>query len=238
MPWTTPTLRKVRELNRDYVTANLRTGAILPNSALRVVADAVAGLAHLVLLYIDWLARQFLPDTSETEWLDRHGRLWLGGRKSATFSAGVVKLTGTNGVVAPAGTRMGGLALGNPIEFETTEEITIGDEPTPVAIIALDPGSAGNCEAGTTLNISVAISGVDATATVVSLDGGTDVESDDDLRSRVLLRIQEPPMGGDKTDYKQWTLAVPGVTRAWPFPNEMGIGTVTVRFMMDNLRAS
>jgi len=44
-------------------------------------------------------------------------------------------------------------------------------------------------------------------------------------------------MGGDATDYEQWALAVPGVTRAWCAPQEMGIGTASVRFMMDDLRA-
>jgi len=81
------------------------------------------------------------------------------------------------------------------------------------------------------------IAGVDGQATVVNLDGGTDAETDAELRMRVLERIQAPPMGGDKEDYVNWTLRVPGVTRAWSFPLEMGIGTVTVRFMMDDLRA-
>jgi uncharacterized phage protein gp47/JayE len=70
-------------------------------------------------------------------------------------------------------------------------------------------------------------------ATVETLTGGTDEENDDDLRYRVLLRIRNPPQGGDAVDYVQWTLAVGGVTRAWCYPLEMGIGTVTVRFMMD-----
>jgi uncharacterized phage protein gp47/JayE len=74
--------------------------------------------------------------------------------------------------------------------------------------------------------------------TVGSLGSGTDDETDDELRARILQRIQQPPMGGDATDYVNWTLRVPGVTRAWSYPNEMGIGTVTVRFMMDDLRAS
>jgi uncharacterized phage protein gp47/JayE len=52
-----------------------------------------------------------------------------------------------------------------------------------------------------------------------------------------LQRIQQPPMGGDQDDYVQWALQVPGVTRAWCYPQEMGIGTCTVRFMMDDLRA-
>ncbi len=39
-------------------------------------------------------------------------------------------------------------------------------------------------------------------------------------------------MGGTQADYEQWALEVPGVTRAF-VTQEMGRGTVTVRFMMD-----
>jgi uncharacterized phage protein gp47/JayE len=69
------------------------------------------------------------------------------------------------------------------------------------------------------------------------MDGGTDEETDDQLRYRVLKRIRNPPQGGDKTDYEQWALAVPGCTRAWVYPLEMGMGTVSVRVMFDDLRA-
>ena len=70
MPWTTPPLDDVRKQNRDYITARLHSAAMVPNSVLRVLSDANAGLAFLVLLYIDWLALQLLPDTAETEWLE------------------------------------------------------------------------------------------------------------------------------------------------------------------------
>jgi uncharacterized phage protein gp47/JayE len=103
---------------------------------------------------------------------------------------------------------------------------------------ALDGGSVSNREPGDILSFDALLTGVDTETVVVSVDGGADPETDDQLRARVLLRIQQPPMGGDAKDYVQWTLAVPGVTRAWSYPNEMGIGTVTVRFMMDDLRAS
>ena len=62
---------------------------------------------HLTLQYIDWLALQLLPDTAETEWLDRHGEIWLVnadgtlGRKQATFATGSVTFTGTTGTVDP-----------------------------------------------------------------------------------------------------------------------------------------
>jgi uncharacterized phage protein gp47/JayE len=78
--------------------------------------------------------------------------------------------------------------------------------------------------------------GADSTGTVLEMDGGTDDETDDELRVRVLFRIQQPPMGGDVDDYIAWALSIPGVTRAW-CASEMGPGTVTVRFMMDAIRA-
>jgi len=78
------------------------------------------------------------------------------------------------------------------------------------------------------------LAGVQATATAGLLSGGADVETDDALRARLLDRIQQPPQGGAAADYIAWALAVPGVTRAWVYPGELGDGTVTVRFVRDN----
>jgi uncharacterized phage protein gp47/JayE len=233
MPWTTPSLEDVRKQNRDYVAAKLGSGTILANSLARILADANAGLAYLCLLFIGWLARQFLPDTAERDWLLRHADIWLGGAKAATFAEGTATATGIAGTPLPEGSRLVGA-----VEYETTEEVTVGVDPTPVDIRALDAGAAGNLEAGTVLSFSSPPSGLDATGIVVTLTGGADAESVDDLRGRVLDRIRKPPMGGDADDYAAWALEVPGVTRAWCSPLEMGIGTVTVRFMMDDLRAT
>lgn len=239
MPWTTPTLKDVRRLTRDYVTSQLGAQSLIPNSVLRIMSDAKAGLAHLVLLYIDWLSKQLLPDTAETEWLDRHGQIWLTnadgskGRKAASYAAGTVTLTGTQGIIVPTATNLTSAA---GVAYETTEEIIIGTGPTPVGAMALVAGAVGNIDEGETVSVGDAIPGVDGIATVVSMSGGVDEETDDQLRARILFRIQRPPMGGDADDYVLWALAVPGVTRAWS-AQEMGPGTVTVRFMMDDLRA-
>ncbi len=240
MSWITPTLRRVRELVRDDVSSALSGAATIGNNVLRVMSDAMAGLAHLTLRYIDWLAKQLMPDTAQTEWLDRHGDIWLTnsdsttGRKGATFASGTVGFTGgTVGDVVPPGTELSG---GANIGFETLEETIFGTGTTECSIRALEAGAAGNLEVGTKLSfLSVEF---EASAEVIDLSGGTDEETDDQLRLRVLFRIREPPAGGDAADYKAWALAVPGVTRAWASPLEMGIGTVTVRFMMDVLRAS
>jgi uncharacterized phage protein gp47/JayE len=236
MPWTTPSLDDVRKQNRDYITARLHSAAMVPNSVLRVLSDGNAGLAYLVLLYIDWLALQLLPDTAETEWLDRHAAIWLpnGGRKPATFASGSVTATGIIGSILPQATQLTGQT---GVLYETLAQITIGTGPTPVDVRAVDPGIAGNLDQGSSLAFVNAIAGVDGTVTVVAMTGGVDVESDDELRERVLERIQQPPMGGAQYDYVAWAKQVPGVTRAWAAP-EQGPGTMTVRFLMDDLRAA
>lgn len=241
MPWETPSLRTVRSLVRDAIAASLPgADATPPNSVLRVVSDSQGALCHLTLQYIDWLALQLLPDTAEQEWLDRHGQIWLvnadgsTGRKLATLASGSVIVNATQpGTTVPQYTP---LTYAGTLAFETLADFIVGTDPAEIAIRALDPGIAGNLAPGTQL--SLAVPGIDPIATVVNLDGGTDDETDDELRFRVLKRIREPPQGGSKSDYEQWALAVSGCTRAWCDPNAMGMGTVTVRVMFDDLRAS
>src|SRR4249920_3349589 len=199
MPWTTPTLRVVRETVRGEITASLGRASFIGNSVLRVIADATAALCHLTLRYIDWLALQLIPDTAEHEWLDRHADIWLVnadgsvGRKVATMSSGTVTMTGTAGSIVPAGTQL----ESDTTIYETKTEIVLGNLETPVDVAAVDAGSAGNLVAGSIINFVTNLSGVDGSAVVVTLTGGTDEETDEDLRQRVLRRIQQPPMGGD-----------------------------------------
>jgi uncharacterized phage protein gp47/JayE len=237
MPWPTMTLQQLRMLNANNITAQLQSQPLIPNSSLRVMADANAGLCYQTLLYLNWLALQLMPDTAETEWLDRFGTIWVGGRKAATYASGTVTCTGIIDIAVPSGSQLSAVTAAGTFLFITTEEIVIGSTPTPVSVSAITPGAAGNLATGSVMQFTSAIAGVNSIATVVTLVGGSDQESDDELRARVLLRIREPPMGGDATDYVQWALSYPGVTRAWCSPLEMGIGTVTVRFMCDELRA-
>jgi uncharacterized phage protein gp47/JayE len=234
MAWNVPSLADLRKQVRDYVAARLPgADANIPNSPLRVISDNQAGLASGVLDFIRWLSKQMLPDTAEAEWLVRHANIWLGGPKAGTFAEGAATFTGTIGTVVPIATQ---LSYGG-ILYETLGAITIGVGATSCQIHALQAGTDGNRTTGDVLSLVVAISGVDSAAVVVSLDGGVDQETTEEMRGRVLERIRKPPMGGDADDYVAWAKEVPGVTRAWCSPREMGVGTVTVRFMMDDLRA-
>lgn len=236
MPWQSLTLKQLRSLNRDNITALLRSGPLVPNSEMRVMADANAGLAYLTLLYLNWLALQLMPDTAEREWLDRFGNIWVGGRKPANFAIGTAQLTGIDETPVPAGTLFTVTVNGVAIALQTTQAVTLGGTATSVPIAALTSGQTGLTN-GATLNLASTVPGLAGTATIAAISDGVPAETDDELRTRVLDRIRQPPMGGDAFDYVEWALSFPGVTRAWCAPNEMGIGTVTVRFMMDDVNA-
>jgi len=244
MPWTTPTLYQVRTMIRDDITASLSGAAVVGNTVLRVMADAQAGLARLILKYLDWLALMLMPDTATDIWLDRHAQIWLPvnadgsiGRKNATQASGTVGFTGVPGVMIPEGS-----VLVSPTgqTYETLEFKALPDagaQPLEVAVKSINPGADQNQPVGTVLAQAAPISGIDSAVNVIDLRGGTDVETDEALRARVLARIRQPPMGGCAYDYEQWTMSIPSVTRAWCAPRELGMGTVTIRFMTDALRA-
>jgi uncharacterized phage protein gp47/JayE len=242
MPWQTPTLTQLRALNRDNVTAQLRSGPMIPNSVLRVMADSNAGLGYLTLLYLNWLALQFLPDTAEDEWLARWANLKNVPVGNASYASGSITITGIVGIILPQGATLT-TAVGTPtggvqnVTFQTMQAVTMGDQPTAVAVTALTAGSTG-LEVGTVMSFDVGTAGIDGQATLSSFTDGVDAETNTELRANVLDVLRQPPMGGDANDYVQWAKRFPGCTRAWCSPREMGIGTVTLRFMMDRVRAT
>ena len=238
MPWTTPTLKQTRQLTRDYVLSQLGAVAMIPNSVLRIMSDAMAGLTHLTFLYLDWLAKQLLPDTAETEWLDRHGIIWLQnsdgskGRKAATFAQGTIQFIGSNTIPIPVGSTLAGA---NNVVYQTVVEGLIGADGFGNApAVALTAGAIGNMPDGASVSVTPAIPGVMTASFLGDMTGGVDTETDDQLRERILFRIQNPPMGGSQADYVRWATSVPGVTRAWA-NCEIGPGTITVRFLMDDM---
>ena len=238
MPWLTPTLKDTRRMTRDYVLSQLKAKAMVPNSVLRIMSDAMSGLTHLTMLYLDWLAKQMLPDTAEEEWLDRHGQIWLvnadgsKGRKAATYAKGTVRFEGTVGYVVPGGSSLKG---SNGISYQTTVAAQIGSGGLGDAMaVALTAGTIGNLTDGDTVALIPPVAGITSASLYGDMTGGVEEEQTEPLRERVLARIQNPPMGGAQADYVGWAMAVPGVTRAWA-AQEIGPGTMTVRFLMDDL---
>ncbi len=234
MPFSRPDIQTlIDRLAGDIESRLPGTDARRRRSVLAALARAQAGAAHGLHGHLDWLARQLMPDTAETDHLERWASIWGVSRKPAAPAAGTVTFTGTDGSTIPAGTA---LARADGAEYTTDAAATIAAGVASVAVTATVPGAAGNAAAGTQLSLTAPVTGVQGQATVDApgLAGGADTEDDASLRARLLARIREAPHGGNANDYVQWALEVPGVTRAWVYPQELGPGTVTVRFVADD----
>lgn len=233
MPFQRPTLTELVDRARDDFDGRIPgADSRLRRSVLDVLARMHAGAMNGLYGLLDFMWRQIFPDTAEAEQLARWAAIWGVTRKAATPAIGNVTLTGTNGAEVPIGSP---IIRGDGAEYVTKAAATIAGGTATVAIEAVVAGSSGNSLAGSKLIFSSPVAGVNAEA-IVALGGlisGAAEEDDELLRGRLLTRIQQPPHGGNKADYLAWALEVPEVTRAWVYPSELGVGTVSVRFVMD-----
>jgi uncharacterized phage protein gp47/JayE len=227
-----PTLVQLLDRIRgDINTRILGADARVRRSFLGVIARIQAGLVHGLYGYLDFIARQGIPDTAVEEYMERWASVWGIDRKAATKAKGLCDFTGNDGSFVNIGQR---LQRGDSELFETAQAGSISGGAVTLLVRALKAGSSGNTEAGTILTFVNPISGFNAEIVSGTLAGGTDTEMDASLRERMLTRIQQPPHGGSMFDYINWAREFPGVTRAWA-TQEMGPGTVTIRFMMDDI---
>jgi uncharacterized phage protein gp47/JayE len=232
MPFSRPNLQQL--LDRAVGTINSElpgADANLQKSILRVLAIVTAEMINGCYGYLDFISRQPFADTAEDKFLVRIAAIFGLTKKQAHEADGNIICTGVNGSVIPIDEQ---LQRADGVFFKVTSATAISGSTT-VPVEALEVGTAGNTAATSVLTFISPISGVDATAAVDAdgLTGGSNIETTDELRARLLVFIRTPPQGGAKIDYEDWTLEVAGVTKVWVYPLEAGLGTVTIRFLVE-----
>jgi uncharacterized phage protein gp47/JayE len=234
MAFTRPTLDQLITRTKTDLEARLNGGnPVLRRAFIAVIARVIAGAAHLLYGFLDYIFLQAFPDTAEDEYLLRWASIYGVSRKVAEFAEGDVVFTGTNGTIIPALTQV---QRADGVVFETEIQVTIASGEATVNAIAVEAGVDGNTDPATVMTLVSPISGVDNEVTVDTggLVGGVEEESIDDLRLRLLARIRQPPQGGNADDFETWALEVPGVTRAWVYPLALGPGEVSIFFVRDD----
>ena len=224
--------RAIRDFNAALDTAR----ASLRYTVENVMAGIISGQTHGLYGYLDHIARQAFVGSATSSSLENWGRVWNVARKAATKAEGTVIFSGADGSTISAGTELQ-RSDGATYLVVSGGEVSSGE--VELSVIASDYGKSFNTEAAIQLSLISSIAGVFTQCAAGSggIAGGADIEDDDEFRARIEARIQVPPHGGAAQDYRAWALDFPGVTRAWVAPQEMGLGTVTVRFMMDGTYA-
>lgn len=211
-------------------------GAFPDDGVWARLAEIDADMVHSLHGHIEHEAKQLMPMYATGLYMDLWGNFLVGPRKVATASGGMARFLGADGAELPAGRR---LTRSDGAEYEIITGAVTANGVVQVPVRAVLPGRSGNAAEGETLTLLNPVLGLDAAGSVSApgLTGGTEAETADAYRARYLVRLREPPMGGNDTDYITWAGQVPGVTRAWVRRNGSGTGEVVVLAMMDDTYA-
>jgi uncharacterized phage protein gp47/JayE len=237
VPFARPTLGDIRRRIANDLTNKLPgADTRLRVNNLRAFSEVEAGTTHLLYGRLEWSFRQLFPDTAESEFLDRWASIWGVKRIPASSAVGPSTWTATPGARLIEGTLV---QRGDGFRYSVMASVSEVAGVITAQLEATEAGQIGNALPDTQLQLLTTYTGVSVQGVVADpgIAGGADQQSDAALLQAVLTRIQLPPHGGAAFDYVRWALEVPGVTRAWCYPVELGPGTVTVRFMMDDVRA-
>lgn len=223
---------------RDELLAGMAAGGLDASgvgSTNRTIAETVAqGLADSYYL-LGLLLDGFFLNAAAGSVLDERVKDRLpDGRKTGTQATGLAIFARNSPAVAtvtiPQGTTMA-TADGTVLVATTTAAtIGVGGTSVNVPVQATAVGIAGNLPAGTALTVKgLGLQGVDGiTVAAPGLSGGTDRETDAQLKTRYLLDLQNPRRSGSVSDYQAWALTVDGVTSATVLPRNRGAGTVDI----------
>lgn len=227
MAYITPDYRQVRAAILRDIGNLLPTANVGADSDYHIRANATGNAIEGLYEHQKWIARQIFADTADAEYLESKHAAQRGiTRKSASFATGIVRFSGAVGSAVNVGTEQkanGGIA------FVTTASGVIGAGGTvDIAARAVLAGISGNQEAGTALTLTSAQAGVQSQASIVSMTGGIDVESDKDLLARVLFDMRMPSAGGARHDYYKWAMSIAGVTDAYVFTQRREVNSVDV----------
>lgn len=192
---------------------------------------ALSAEVQSLLSQADWVLEQSFPQTAKGAYLDYHAQMRGIVRRSATPASGLLRFfaggSSPTDYEIPAGT----VCMNDAgIKFRTTEDAVLreGESCVDVPAQATEPGEQGNAIAGAVIVISAVPTGIVACTNPEAFAGGSDAETDDALRERILESYHRLPNGANAAFYEQEALQFDDVAAAKAVGRARGIGTVDV----------
>lgn len=230
MPFNTPSLPELIA----RAQSDLGGSSALLRSDAEVLSRVFAGASYGRYGHQEYIAAQILPDTADEDTLRRMARARLKrDRLDAVAATGAASFVGAAPALLDAGTL---LQREDGVRFRVTASVKLVKTQGVAQLEAVEPGQLGNTPAGTVLRLVSPVLGVGEEFTVnpPGVGGGTEQESIETLRGRVIRSYQVIAHGGSSSDYVTWALEVAGVTRAWLVRHWLGPGTVGLFFVRDD----
>ena len=179
-----------------------------------------------------FITRQLFPTTATGEYLDQHAAERGLSRKSAVKAVGEVTFTAEAqehpAILIPAGTEVCTYADMRRFTTDSDAVIAANEASVTAPVTAAEAGSAYNARAGTVSIIVTPVTGVGGVTNEDDCTNGCDLESDDELRQRVIDSYVNIVSGANAAYYKSLAMSVPGVYSASVVGRGRGNGTVDV----------
>ena len=191
----------------------------------------LAGEIYTQRVYADYILRQMFPSTAVGEYLDAHaaqrGLTRKGGTKAVGRALFYAPAEEHDDVLIPAGTVV---STADGLRFVADSDTILhdGDLAVTVNVTAAHPGSAYNIIGNRLTVIVTPVMGIESVRNTVSISGGTDDESDEQLRERIADSFRNISNGANAAYYHSVAMSVDGVYTASVVGAARGAGTVDV----------
>lgn len=191
--------------------------------------SAVANeLARMYSQELEPMLPRAFTATAEGEDLDNIGNDIGLERKPATNAEVMVEISGDAGSYQD-------ILVGSEGILFMTDAFTITKEAVKVRAVCLVTGVSGNVPAGFIKEIRTSGVPLYTVTNQEAASGGYDEEKDTDYRIRIAEKKKNQVTGGNRENYRQWALAVSGVSKVKVIDLYDGPGTVAVFIIGDDL---
>lgn len=225
-----------KKMTEEYIRSRILEGIRNDLSKIEgtLTYDSVAPVAiEISTLYteLDRILNQGYLPSSSGRFLDLKAGEHGIRRKQGKKSLGKLKIEGESGSIVPEGTLV---STNSGLTFKVIEEVVIGIEGKVMANIeAIEIGSKYNLPSNSIRTLNMSLAGVVNIYNELPTGEGYEVETDEQLLDRLLLKVQKPATSGNKYHYLQWSKEIQGIGDAVVYPRWNGPMSVKI-VLVDN----
>jgi len=233
--------------NKSIEEIHKKMLALLPENIDKSQGQHVYNLTRPTALVAAELYQQTIPNILRLifpmwaygEWLDYHAQLRGITRRSQTAASGSIIVMGTPPFSIAEGTEFATAANNNQpaVFYRATKNISVTETESDSQFVSIkipvectQTGTIGNTVEHTIIFLSVRQDNIKSVDNISPITGGTEIESDESLRKRVLEydSLKSISYVGSVSDYKRWSKEVDGVGEATVIPAQDDSGLVTI----------
>lgn len=241
MSLPTPSVQQLSANIIAQISAKLSQAVpFLPKAFINVLASVLAGVVVMLWKYCAFVFLQLFVAYASDEPTTVNGKVvrplreWgrligVGDPQPAVQAQHAITVT----VTAQIGNLAAGTALlfpGTGVIYETVAVVALNAPTVSVTMRAVSDqaggdgsGSIGNLQNGDVVEFANPPPNVVSKATVSGQEvAGTNAETLDLYRARIVARFQAKPQGGAYADYRAWSEVVPGIINVYPYKGYPG----------------